>query len=130
MITFTIPVAPIGKGRPRFGNGRAYTPAKTRAYEATVALYARQVFKRPLTGAIRLQIEFYMPIPASASKARKASLLNRPHVGRPDLDNLAKLVLDGCNGVVYADDGQIALLHVTKWWSDTPRTVVEVRVLP
>ncbi len=127
---FTIPCAPIGKGRPRFSKGHAYTPAKTRAYEETVALYARQVFKRPLTGAISIKLEFYMPIAKSLSKSGKAALLNRPHVGRPDLDNLAKLVLDGCNGVVFADDCQVAQITASKWWSDTPRTVVEVRVLP
>jgi Endodeoxyribonuclease RusA len=33
---------------------------------------------------------------------------------RTDVDNLAKFVLDSLNGVLYADDRQIASLHVTK----------------
>jgi hypothetical protein len=33
---------------------------------------------------------------------------------RTDVDNLAKFVLDSCNGLLYTDDKQIASLHVTK----------------
>ena len=33
---------------------------------------------------------------------------------RPDIDNLAKAVIDGLNGIAFNDDAQIADLHVTK----------------
>lgn len=35
-------------------------------------------------------------------------------VSRSDVDNLAKFVLDACNGIMYDDDKQIISLHVTK----------------
>jgi Holliday junction resolvase RusA-like endonuclease len=33
---------------------------------------------------------------------------------RVDLDNLSKNVLDGCNGIVFADDSQVVNLHLVK----------------
>ena len=42
---------------------------------------------------------------------------------RPDLDNLAKTILDGCNGIVYADDAQIIELTVSKWRVEKPEDV-------
>jgi Holliday junction resolvase RusA-like endonuclease len=36
----------------------------------------------------------------------------RPQV--PDIDNLAKFVLDGMNGLVYADDRQVVKLYIYK----------------
>jgi Holliday junction resolvase RusA-like endonuclease len=33
---------------------------------------------------------------------------------RPDIDNLAKSVIDGLNSVAFNDDAQIADLHITK----------------
>jgi Holliday junction resolvase RusA-like endonuclease len=39
---------------------------------------------------------------------------------KPDLDNLAKSVLDALNGVIYQDDSQIVSLHMTKVYSQYP----------
>lgn len=36
------------------------------------------------------------------------------HKKRPDVDNLAKLVLDAGNGVLYEDDSQVCDLHIQK----------------
>jgi Holliday junction resolvase RusA-like endonuclease len=36
----------------------------------------------------------------------------------PDIDNLVKLVLDGLNGLVYADDCQVTSLHAVKVLDD------------
>lgn len=40
------------------------------------------------------------------------------HRGRPDLDNLLKLVLDSLNGVAYVDDAQVVESHATKRMPD------------
>jgi len=34
---------------------------------------------------------------------------------RPDCDNIAKAALDAGNGILWADDAQVAELHVSKW---------------
>ena len=36
---------------------------------------------------------------------------------QPDVDNLAKFVLDSLNGVLFNDDSRVVTLLVTKGWS-------------
>jgi len=124
---------PVPKGRPRFTrSGIAYTPSETRQYEDIVRLYARTAKTHPLTGDICAVIVFYMPIPKSWSKRKKQLALNgevKPSV-KPDIDNLAKAVLDALNGgIAYHDDKQIVELHLNKMYSDHPRTEIELEEL-
>jgi Holliday junction resolvase RusA-like endonuclease len=53
-----------------------------------------------------------------------------PDRRRRDLSNVVKSVEDGLNGVVWADDSQIAELHVVRDYSkDSPRVEVRVELL-
>ena len=48
---------------------------------------------------------------------------------RPDIDNLAKSVIDGLNTIAFKDDGQIADLRITKHYhsgDEEPRTEITV----
>jgi Holliday junction resolvase RusA-like endonuclease len=47
------------------------------------------------------------------------------HAQRPDLDNLAKAVLDAFHGIVYPDDALVASLFLWKEWGH-PGVLVEV----
>jgi Holliday junction resolvase RusA-like endonuclease len=57
-----------------------------------------------------------LPIPQSHNKKRREACLSgvEKPIKKPDIDNLAKSVLDGMNGIVWRDDSQIVSLHVTK----------------
>lgn len=125
---------PKGKGRPRFSRkgGFAYTPQPTRNYEAALR-YAGQVAMRgaaPIDGALRVDVLAAFPVPQSWSKIKQA----RAHAGtlrptgRPDLDNVVKM-LDALNGVVWRDDAQIVTATVQKRYSDRPRLRIEVEAL-
>lgn len=47
---------------------------------------------------------------------------------RRDLDNMAKLVMDALNSVVWADDAQVVGLQASVIrGSDTPKTLVTIR---
>ncbi len=92
--TITIPGQPVPKGRPRFGKGRTYTPAKTVEAEQAIAWEVKKVIKRPLEGDVAMDITFYV-------KGNR----------RGDIDNLQKLVLDACNKVAFLDDKQVVTLH-------------------
>lgn len=129
---FVVEANPVGKGRPRafrVGTGvRMHTPPKTKAYEQTIAFAARLAMRgNPLLeGPVSAVMTFSMPIPASwpHRKAQDASLgLTLPTVA-PDLDNLAKAILDGCNGVVFEDDRQVVRLDLTKRYADRPGVAV------
>lgn len=58
----------------------------------------------------------------------KASAPERP-ASRPDVDKLARAVLDALKGTAYADDGQVVELHARKLFGDQARAEVEVEML-
>jgi Holliday junction resolvase RusA-like endonuclease len=122
MLTFHIEGDPVPKGRPKFRKAgafvRTYTPGKTVDYENTVREAAKQAMgvTEALETPIGLFLYMRLPIPASYSKkAREACIKGEKHpTKKPDIDNLAKSIIDGMNGVIYKDDGQIVSLHVKK----------------
>ena len=126
-VRFTIPVRPKPKQRPQHGRGYTYTPKETREYEQLVGIYARMAVKQPLEGAIRVKVDFYMPIPKSwpEGKKRLAEAGEIRPASRPDLDNLEKALFDGINGIVWIDDAQVVEVHKAEWYGD-PRTDVEI----
>ena len=131
---FTVPGAPVGKGRPiitnRGGRPHGFTPAKTRAYERSVAAayQAKYSCVPPLTGALEVKIEAFMPIPESWKKDEKAQALAEiklPTV-KSDIDNIIKIVFDSLNGIAYEDDKQIVAVRACKKYGATPRVDIEI----
>lgn len=133
-VAFTVPGAPQGKGRARSTrSGMHYTPAKTVAYESTVALFASQAMAGhpPLQGQLTVEIDAVCPIPASWPEKRRQramSRLERPIV-KPDWDNIGKAVSDGGNGVLWGDDKQIVECLVRKLYGSRPAVHVRVAIL-
>lgn len=71
---------------------------------------------RPLVGAIRLKIIFYFPV-------KKPHKHGEPKITRPDVDNMAKLLIDRCGccgggGVYWNDDAQISDLRIIKAYAE------------
>lgn len=129
----TIPVKPVGKARPRFrGAGFkviTYTPPATKKYEKEVArIYKQSAGVLYAEIPLRVRILAKFPIPESWSKKNKEKALKceiKPNK-KPDLDNIAKIILDGLNGVAYTDDKQVTSLEIEKVYSDTPCVVVYI----
>lgn len=125
---------PVAKGRPKFarrGNFvTAYTPGKTIKYEDQMRYAATQIMggRALLNGGLRMKVTSFMSIPASYSKATRALALAGDFWPdkKPDIDNVAKIAMDGLSGVVFHDDKQVVELHVRKLYSDRPRLVIEV----
>lgn len=126
---------PVAKGRPRIsiGDGKpvAYTPAKTRKYEAALAYAVREAMgnhvKRFL-GPVSMSVVASLPIPQSWSlKKQKEARAGRLYpVIRPDADNYLKLAADACNGVAFNDDKQIVFAMVSKRYSEAPMLRIEI----
>jgi Holliday junction resolvase RusA-like endonuclease len=117
MIEIRFKLDPVAKGRPRIGNGRAYTPAKTRNFEKAIAWAAKahmmtKGWGEPLRGPLEVMITFCVSRPKSVRRVL-------PEV-KPDLDNLIKGVFDGCNGIFWVDDAQICMLSSSKQYTDGP----------
>lgn len=129
-LCFIVVGEPRGKGRPRFTRrGFAYTDAATRDYETLIACRAAEAMPCPATELpVAVRVDIYKGVPKSWSKAKRRRALDGQEIpGKPDLDNVAKAVLDAMNTVVYADDNQVIRLLVQKQYSLEPRLVVTVK---
>lgn len=108
------------KQRPRFNGKFAYTPKETRSYENLVRCKAEEeMVKNNLsifTGPLIAEIEVLFDIPKSASKKMIENIKNNKEypTKKPDVDNIAKTILDALNKVVYDDDSQVVDLIVHK----------------
>lgn len=129
-ISFFVPGRPQGKARPRFANGHAYTPQNTVAYQGQIAAYYWQALSKAhetltveaKSAYVEIDIQARFPIPASDSKTLQLQKLSgrvRPK-SKPDLDNIAKAVLDALNDFAYRDDAQVVKLTVEKTFATEP----------
>lgn len=94
-------------------------------------------------GPVVMELQFYRRLPNTAftnrqrwrgfAAGRYSLDLNWEDTQRPDIDNLAKFVLDALNGVVYKDDEQIVKLVTYKLIDNQDprdgRTVVKFKAL-
>jgi Holliday junction resolvase RusA-like endonuclease len=132
MIEFEIMGEPVGKGRPKFssrgGFARAYTPKKTTDYEKKVReCYLDQIGTK-FECALRVEITAFYPIPKSTSKKNRVKML-RDEIRctkKPDIDNIAKIILDALNGVAYEDDKQVVSIEVNKMYGQVPKVAVSL----
>ena len=120
-------IEPKPKERPRAaiigGHARIFTPKTTEAYEKELrTAWIRANGEVPEEGPLRIRIYFGLPIPKSATKANKLQMVTRQvfPTKKPDLDNLAKAVMDALNGVAYKDDSQIVTVLTKKNYGEMP----------
>lgn len=130
MYIFEIDGAPIAQKQTQFGNGHAYNPSAKDEAQLRWQLWPYAP-STPLTGPIEASFAFFMPIPKATSAVKRRQMENRlilPIV-KPDIDNLAYLVTNTLKKMVYEDDKQICALHLYKYYSLRPRTVMRVRCI-
>jgi Holliday junction resolvase RusA-like endonuclease len=122
-----VPWARAGGGK----TGHRFTPVKQRDYMAALKLFCQRTMRggKPLEGAVDLKIEARYPWPKSMSKKKRALPGAYWRTGRPDFDNLAKIVGDALNNIAWLDDAQIAFASVSKVYSDIPGLKVGVEAL-
>ncbi len=133
MIEFTIYGEPVAQGRPRFARRgkftQAYDPPDSREYKKYVKLLASQNRPHtPIEGPVELKLLIYRPLLKSMSKKKKAAAVAgalRP-IKKPDVDNVAKGIMDAMTGIIWADDKQVVGLQVSKYYSEQPRVEVQV----
>lgn len=132
-VTFTLPGVPVAKGRPRFFNGRAVTDAKTRMAEQSIlaAWLVTAGDRIPHDGEVHVDLVATFLPAESWPKWRKqlAAVGTWPHMHKPDLDNLIK-VLDGLNGVAWLDDSQITNVRASKQYGSVAGTTVTITFHP
>lgn len=125
-LCFTIPGRPSSCARARFVPGlarRPFEPARNRSAKGWIrdcwddACAGRE----PWEGPVRLVLDCRFARP-------KEWWPGRQHTGAPDLDNLAKQVLDALNGVAWKDDRQVVEQLLRKGYGDPERTKVTLEL--
>lgn len=132
MCDFEIEGKPVGKGRPRFkrmGNFvQTYTPEKTAEYEKLVRLRFQNAGGAITDKPVRVEITAFFAPPKSTRKRDRIEMLaNRilPEK-KPDVDNIAKIILDALNKIAYADDAQVIELSVIKRYAAEAKVIVHI----
>lgn len=117
---FEVPGEVVGKERPRVNmyTGRVYTPNKTKDYEYLVQQYFKLKYPNytMLIGRLKISIIAYLKIPKGTSKIKMQDMLENKisPTKKPDIDNIAKSILDAMNGFVFKDDNQVAKISIEK----------------
>lgn len=114
---------PRPQARPRFVNGRVISTvdAGTKAWQQAIRSAAYLTRGDPIHGPVSLALVFRMPI-------KDAKRWGMPHTGRPDVDNLAKLVMDQLTAAgVWADDAKVARLDCSKLYAEKGGVGIEIR---
>jgi Holliday junction resolvase RusA-like endonuclease len=120
---------PIPKARPRFGKNGAYTDKRTTEAEDEFAWFFNQAKQAEKARGVDLMFPWEGPIEIELVFGFERAKTNRHrhHITHPDIDNLAKTVLDGLNGLAYCDDRQIMSLKVSKTYAVKEGTIVIIR---
>lgn len=136
MLKFTVPGAPVGKGRPRVTTrggkfASMYTPEKTANYEGLVAHSGMMAMAGSplLEGPVAVVLNIRCQIPASWSQRKQLQAQNgeiQPTT-KPDIDNVEKAIFDGINGVVWRDDVQVVEVTKRKVYSSVPGVDVTIK---
>lgn len=135
MVEFKVHTAPQGKARARTvknkytGKTMSFTPQKTVDYENLIRWsYKAAAGNTFFEGHIGINIVAMFEIPKSFSRKRREMAIHddvRP-TNKPDVDNIAKAVLDALNGVAYGDDKQVVSLSVKKFYCEKPAVYISV----
>jgi len=121
----------IGKSRPRFNyrTKTTYTPSKTKNFEDLIRWNFRNKYNVELEASYNPFIAkitaIYRP-PKSTSKKKLQELMGTPYTKKPDVDNVAKSILDALNGLAYKDDNQVSKLIVDKQYGIENKIIVEL----
>jgi Holliday junction resolvase RusA-like endonuclease len=137
MIKSHVPGLPVAQPRQRqrviMAKGRTvatnYTPRKDKVneFKAAVRLAGQQAGEaavrqvvgnehRTIDGPVAVTLLFLFPRPIRL-RWKKRPMPREPHTSKPDIENLAKAVLDALTSVLFLDDAQVCRLVIEKHYA-------------
>ena len=124
-LTFTVHGRAVPQGSKRhLGRGILVESSDVKPWREAITWAAREHIRPgpPHDGPIALQLTFHRARPRSHYRTGANAHLTRPSAPdwpatRPDLDKLARAVLDALTGHIWRDDAQIVHLHAAKTWT-------------
>lgn len=117
-VTFYCSGTPAAQPRPRMTRtGRAYNPPSADKWKAAVRAAWAELKEEPLAGAVVMRLEFVIERPKSHLTTKGELTKSAPlqHTSKPDVDNLAKAVMDALeNANAFPGDAAVTGLTITK----------------
>lgn len=122
--TFEVRGRVVGSARPRVTRRGTYIPQKTRDYRNRIKGAFMEAGGMRRSGPVSVRVYVYRELP----KSRPKRVESEPDTFKPDVDNIAKNVLDALNGIAWGDDSQVVELIVRKYprSREPERIVVEI----
>jgi len=133
-----IPGVPVPKGSAKafyvkaLGRARVVqdNAEKQRPWASMIAVMTRDRWTYGVTNsAVHADMLFVMPRPKSHLRANgsvKGSFAQREHTSKPDVDKLARCVLDALTGVLYTDDSQVVEINARKTYGGAPGCMLTI----
>ncbi len=120
MILIHIPWEPVPWSAPRLGKYGCYD--KREADKRAIRYLVKEQYTGPILDEyVSIQFFFGFSIPLSASKKKRAQMLNREIIPtRCDCTNLQKLFEDCMKGIVFKDDRLVERIASVKMYEAKP----------
>ena len=122
--SFSVIGTPAPQPRPRMTRaGRTYNPPSADAWKQAVREEWTSLNSPAFLNGLRLRLSFLLPRPASHYTSKGALTKSAPlkAVAKPDVDNLAKAVMDALeNAGAFANDCAVLSLTVSKSYAMLP----------
>lgn len=137
MIEFKVEGRAVSQPRPRVyrtatGKSKAVNSRQSITYKRIVKMTAKSYMnKQRLTmteRSLAMRLTFVFTPPKSYTKKKLMAVESGElrYTKKPDLDNLAKGILDALNGTVYKDDSQIITLSINKEYGHTDHVLIKI----
>jgi len=124
MITFFVQGHPVPWQRAGRHGYQTFTPRSTRVWQTTIAWAAKlHRPKKLFIGPLSMCLCFYFERPQSIDKEIIYC------IGRSDVDNYAKSVMDALHHIFYNNDNQVVDLTATKFYGDPGVNIVVEEVI-
>lgn len=121
---------PAPQGSKRVFNGRIVEASgnKLKIWRKAIAAACQNLVTEEhslLLGPVRVEVEFYLPRPASVTIKKRAL-----PIVPPDLDKLLRGLLDGIgqSEVIWGDDSQVVQIDAVKLYADDTETGATVTI--
>lgn len=132
----TLPLTPVPWGRPRFRivspSGakpflQGYTVKEVADFKVSIQKIVLMAHADRTDGPVSVVMCFNLERPKSVTEKKRLLPWTKP-----DVDNLAKAVLDACNGILWEDDSRICDLMLRKRYApagEWPSITVQVEAM-
>ena len=128
MVIYKVYGPPVPWAAPQRCKDSFYNPKHKEKLQVIWQLKS-QVNHPPFFGPVRLDVNFYMPIPKSTSGIKRRQMLSGMihHIGKPDRSNLLKFIEDCLQAAeAISNDSIIVAGETQKIYGEEPQTIIRL----